>query len=217
MLKALLIDLDETLYRPQTGMLSAGDRAITAFIAARLGIGLQSADAIRVDLWRRYGTTAAGLEREHGIAQAECFAETIETVNPADYISPEPELAQMLEQLPLRLCLFTNSTQGYSERVLQALGIREQFTAIYDIASRDWRPKPEQQAYDAVMTALGLPPAEVGFVEDHVANILPARELGMTIFLMRQAHPAADYVLNDILDLGELLRRERLCGFGQPE
>ena len=67
MLKALLIDLDETLYRPQTGMLSAGDRAITAFIAARLGIDLQRADATRVDLWRRYGTTAAGLEREHGV------------------------------------------------------------------------------------------------------------------------------------------------------
>lgn len=211
MLKALLIDLDETLYRPQSGMLSAGDRAITAFIAARLGIDLQRADAIRVDLWRRYGTTAAGLEREYGIPQPECFEATIETVDPADYISPEPELARMLARLPLRLCLFTNSTQPYSERVLQALGIREQFATIYDIASRDWHPKPEPQAYDAVMSALGLPPAEVGFVEDHVTNIVPARELGMTVFLMRQAHPAAHYVLDDILDLGELLRREGLC------
>lgn len=214
MLKALLIDLDETLYRPQTGMLSAGDRAITAFIAARLGFDLQRADAIRVDLWRRYGTTAAGLEREHGVPQAECFAATIETVNPADYISPEPELAQMLARVPLRLCLFTNSTQPYSERVLQALGVREQFSTIFDIASRDWHPKPEQQAYDAVMSALGLPPEQVGFVDDHVANIPPARELGWTVFLMRQAHPAAHYVLDDILDLGELLRREGLCESG---
>ncbi|HCU36831.1 MAG TPA: hypothetical protein DGT21_15700 [Armatimonadetes bacterium] len=214
MLKALLIDLDETLYRPQTGMLSAGDRAITAFIATHLGIAAQQADSIRVDLWLRYGTTAAGFEREYGVAQADFYAATIETVDPTEYISPEPELAAMLAQLPLRLCLFTNATEAYAEGVLHALRVREQFSTIYDIASRDWCPKPEPRAYDTVMSALELPPAEVGFVEDHVANIPPARELGWTVFLMRQEHPAAHYVLDDILDLEALLRRERLCESG---
>ena len=217
MLKALLIDLDETLYRPHTGMLSAGDRAITAFIADHFGIGWDSADHIRVDLWRRYGTTAAGLEREYGVPQADFYAATIETVDPTQYISPEPELAAMLSALPLHICLFTNATRPYADGVLEALGLSGQFTSISDVSSRSWCPKPERQAYDVVMSALGLPPEQVGFVEDHVANIVPAAELGLTVFLMRQAHPAADYVLDDILDLGELLRRERLCEFGERQ
>jgi hypothetical protein len=37
-IEALLLDLDNTLYPPSSGLLEAGDALITAFIADRLGI-----------------------------------------------------------------------------------------------------------------------------------------------------------------------------------
>jgi putative hydrolase of the HAD superfamily len=214
MLKALLFDLDETLYRPRTGMLSAGDRAITGFIARRFDIGWQRADQIRADLWQRYGTTAAGLEREHGIPQQEFYTATIETVDAAEYVKADPALADMLSAISIPLHVFTNSTEPYAHRVLDTLGVREHFVSVLDISSRNWHPKPQPEAYEAIAGTLDCEPAELGFIEDHIPNIIPARRLGWTVFLMRETHPAAHYVLKDILDLGEVLREERLCEVG---
>lgn len=211
MLEALLFDLDETLYRPGTGMLQAGDRTITRFVSQALDIAHEEADRIRHDLWQRYGTSAAGLEVEHGIKQADVYAGSIETLDASQYITNDPELDDMLSRIRVPLYIFTNSTRPYCERVLDALGIRHHFEDIFDVTFTDWCPKPNSAAYTHIIQALGLPPECVGLVEDNAANLAPAVKLGMTTFLLRNGDDSADYVLDDILELYDILKRDQLC------
>lgn len=205
MLKALLFDLDETLYRPACGMLAAGDRRITDFLADRLGLSHEDANELRVHYYEKYGTTAAGCEIELDIPQAEFYARSVEQVDPDKYLSPAPKLQQMLAGLQAELFIFTNATSRYARRVLDILGVKQQFERIFDVEFTGWRPKPDPEAYTKVVEAVGRPAAECGLVEDNPANLPPARDLGMTTFLLRADHPDADYRLDDILDLPRLL------------
>ena len=216
MLRVLLVDLDETLYHPGTGMLPAGDRTISQYLAEFLDITVPEADELRVRLTVEYGTTAAGAEAEFGLPQQELYAGSVEQVDARRYVAAAPELDAMLAAIPAQLYIFTNATLRYSEGVLKALGIERHFERIFDVEFCGWRPKPAAEAYARVLAEVGVPAEEVGFVEDNAANIIPARELGMTTFLLRQEHEAADYTLADILELHALLREEGLC-FRQAE
>ncbi len=185
MLRALLFDLDETLYHPGTGMLPAGDRTISRYLAEFLDITVAEADELRVWLTVEYGTTAAGAEAEFGLPQRELYAGSVEQVDASRYVEPDPQLDAMLAAIPAQLYVFTNATRRYSEDVLKALGVERHFERIFDVEFCGWRPKPAAEAYARVLGEVGLPAEEVGMVEDNAVNIIPARELGMPTFLLR--------------------------------
>ncbi len=210
MLRALLIDLDETLYHPGTGMLPAGDKTISRYLAEFLGITVPDADELRVRLTVEYGTTAAGAEVEFGLPQQELYARSVEQVDASRYVAADPQLDAMLAAIPAELHIFTNATRRYAQGVLRALGVERHFAQIFDVEFCGWRPKPAAEAYARVLAEVGVPANEVGMVEDNAVNIIPARRLGMTTFLLRQEHEAAHYVLANILDLHALLHEQRL-------
>lgn len=211
MLKALIFDLDETLYRPDTGMLPAGDRLITDYLCRLRGLAWQQADRMRVQLTEQYGTTAAGVEAQFGIPQARFYADTVERVDPTAHLQPDPVLRQMLAAIPMPLYILTNATAPYTEAVLAALDLADPFDAVFTVESSGWRPKPAPEAYLAALQHLKLSAETVGMIEDNPANLVPAHELGMVTFLLRARHPAARYTLDDLLDLPQLLRRCNLC------
>lgn len=202
----LLLDLDNTLYDPACGLLSAGDRLITQFIARRLGLAEDEADRLRVRTWREYGATARGLEVEYGIPQHEFFAGSIERCAVAEYVQPWPELAAMLARLPQRILVFTNSTEAYARRVLERLGVAGLVERIFDIEYLGWRPKPERAGYERVLAELGVPAGRVALIDDTEANLEPAAELGMvTVKLGGDAAAPPHLHLPNLLDLPRLL------------
>ena len=200
-LTALLFDLDQTLYAPETGLLPAGDRRITDYLARRLDLPREQADAERRRLWREYGTTARGAEIEHGLPQRDLYVQSLEDLDPAEYLCRDEPLAAMLAGLEADLFVVTNSAASYAHKVLAALGVGHCFQRVFDIEALGWRPKPEHAAYHCVLEALGRPAAEVGMVEDFPWNLVPAQELGMfTIYLGTDA-AEADVTLTDLLHL----------------
>jgi putative hydrolase of the HAD superfamily len=210
-LSAILIDLDDTLYPPECGLLGAGDRRIAEFISRRLGLDLEEADALRRRLWRAYGTTARGLAVEHGIPAEEMCAEALESMDMASYLRPDPKLAEELRGLGVRLVLFTNSTRAYAEKVLEALGLRGVFEAILDIHFLAWEGKPSPKAFVQAMEFLGLDPSEVAVVDDNPPNLLAARQLGMTaVAVGPDAAEAGDIAIPGVHGLGPALRRHGL-------
>ncbi len=211
MLKALLFDLDETLYHPDSGMLQAGDRTITQYLCDEFGCDWGEAEQLRVGFTHRYGTTAAGVEAQFGTSQADFYAATVEQVDPTHYLRPAPELNAMLAAIPAQLHVFTNATRPYADGVLRALGITAHFAHVFDIEFAGWRPKPALQIYQRAIAVLDLPPEQIGIIEDNPANLVPACDLGMITFLLRQDHEAAHYSLSDILDLHDILCKEKLC------
>jgi len=205
LLTALLFDLDQTLYAPETGLLPAGDCRITDYLAHRLALPREEADAERRRLWRAYGTTARGAEIEYGLPQRDLYLHSLEDLDPTDYLCRDEPLAAMLLGLDADRFVLTNSAAGYAHRVLTALGIDHCFQRVFDIEALGWCPKPERSAYECVLAALGRPPAEVGMVEDFPWNLVPARELGMFTIYLGTEEAEADVSLADLLQLPETL------------
>ncbi len=201
-IEVLLLDLDNTLYPPEAGLIEAGDKFIADFIAQRLGLPWDEADALRVRTWIEYGATARGLEIEHGIPQREYFAGSIERVPVADYIDPDPALTETLAALPLRRYVFTNSTEVYAARVLDALGMAGIFEHVFHIEFCGGCPKPEMGAYEVVLDAIGVDATRVALVDDTEANLGPAVDLGMLTFKL--GAPPADERHVHLADLREI-------------
>lgn len=208
-LRAILFDLDNTLYDAGAGLQGLGDVRIRQWIERRLGLSEEEADALRVRTWRQYGTTARGLEVEFGIPQASFYQETIGQIDPREHIRSDPALAAMLAQLSADCYVFTNAPAVYAARVLEALGVRERFRGIFDIEHNGWHCKPEPEAYQMALEELGLPPDEVGLVEDNPRNLPPAVELGMFTVLLdnEEGEAQADLRIRTVADLAEALRR----------
>jgi putative hydrolase of the HAD superfamily len=202
-LTALLFDLDETLYAPATGLLQAGDRRITDYLAHHLDLPREQADSERRRLWREYGTTARGAEIEYGLPQRDLYVHSLEDLDPAEYLCRDEPLAQMLLGLEADRFVVTNSAANYAHRVLAALGLDHCFQRVFDIEALGWRPKPEEAAYQCVLEALGRPAAEVGMIEDFPWNLAPAQELGMFTVYLGPDGAEADVTLTDLLQLPE--------------
>jgi len=179
-MRAILVDLDETLYAPGDGLIRTVDSRITAFIAGHCGLPWDRADRLRVELWREHGTTARGLNLLYDIPQREVYRYAVDAVDPAEHVAADPQLAQALSRLSAPCYIFTNATRAYAARVLEALGVGDNFAGIFDIEFADYHPKPSRLFYERVVGALGLPPDRLAFVEDNAGNFGPALRLGMS-------------------------------------
>lgn len=207
-LKAILFDLDNTLYDASRGLQEAGDRRITAYIMRELGLPHNEADALRTRTWRQYGTTARGLQAEYGLPPKPLYDWAISQLEPAEYLYPEPRLAAMLASFEAGCHVFTNAPEQYARKVLAALGVARFFGQVFDIERHAWVCKPERGIYEQALADLGLPAAQVALIEDNPRNLVPAAEMGMlTVWLRRDDEPgAADLIIPDILRLADALR-----------
>jgi len=202
----ILFDLDNTLYHPGSGLLEAGDRTITRFIADRLQMPWDEADELRRRTWREYGATARGLEIEFGVPQREFFAGSVERVPIDEYLRPQPELRSMLEALPQRLYVFTNAPSVYARRTLEALGIADLIEDVFDIETTGGLPKPECRCYDQVLEQIDAPPERVALLEDTEPNLEPAANLGLVTIKVGPPPPDGDHLyIEELMDLPALL------------
>ena len=209
-LRAILFDLDDTLYHPASGLQEAGDRRFNAWIADNLKLPPEEADALRVRTWKQYGATARGLQAEYGIDPRVVYDYAVDRLEPAMYLHPDPELDRMLGTLTVACHVFTNATATYAAKVLETLGIAGHFDKIFDIRYSDWLSKPEPAIYRRIADDLGLAPAQIALVEDNPRNLAPARALGMLTVLVgagETPEDRADVRVPEITDLVRGLER----------
>jgi len=172
-----VIDLDQTLYDAGCGIFARMDRRINAFIMDRLGVSWQKADRLRLDYWRRYGSTLRGLMLHHGIDPEPYLCE-VHDVQPEELIKPDPALDAALGRIAARKVIHTNAIAEYAERVLAALGIRHHFAAIYDIRFDGYRPKPNRHSLLRIIEREGAVPERTLVVDDQPENLEIAKALG---------------------------------------
>lgn len=178
-----IFDLDNTLYPPTSHLFDQIDRRITETIGKILGLPRDQAYVVQKDYYHRYGTSLRGLMAEHGVDPEVYLA----AVHDIDYsvLTPDPELKAGLAGLPGRRIVYTNGTTSHAERVLERLGVTDQFSAIFDIRDGDFWPKPHPVSYDTLIAREGIAPARAAFVEDSLKNLLPAAERGMRTVWLR--------------------------------
>jgi len=202
----LLFDLDNTLYPPERELFRLIDVRINRFMIEQVGIPAPAVDGLRRDYWQAYGVTLQGLIRHHGV-DPEVYLHYVHDVDVHARLDPDPALREMLATLPQRKVVFTNGSLCHAERVLDALGITDQFEAVYDIRIANYLPKPYPEPYLAVLGNLGVSAGHCVMIEDTRDNLRTAKGLGMTTVLVGggAAPEFVDLHLPDVRALGGVL------------
>jgi putative hydrolase of the HAD superfamily len=177
-----IFDLDNTLYPPECEFMALIDARMTAFVVRETGLPHAEARALQRRYLDEHGTTLAGLVAYHGI-DPHVFLDEVHDVS-LDRLKPDRHLKRGLKRLPGRRLVFTNGSAVHAERVLEKLGVRPLFEAVFHLEAADFTPKPKPAAYRALIEAHGVEPRSSAFFEDSERNLKPAADLGMTTVLV---------------------------------
>ena len=184
-----VFDLDNTLYPPRYRLFDQIEVRMTAWVMDALKIGRTEANRLRQLYWDRYGTTLAGLMREHGVDPGPYLT----AVHDIDFsvLPADPALAAAIARLPGRRVVYTNACAPYAHRVLAARGLNGLFDAVYGIEHAGFLPKPERAAFEVIFAADGLNPATAAMFEDDTRNLRAPHAMGMrTVHVADQPTPA---------------------------
>jgi putative hydrolase of the HAD superfamily len=201
--RAVVFDLDNTLYAPQSGLFAAIDARIGIFIQERLGLSAAAAEQMRHRFRSRYHITLRGLMVEHGIDPGD-YLDFVHAVPVDLLLAPDPRLRDLLDRLGCPAHIFTNGSREHALRVLGRLGVTACFGEIFDIAATGYLPKPEPAAFRLVLRTLGLEPREVLYVDDLPRNLATAADLGMTTVLISPQAPGEASLRHWARDLDQL-------------
>lgn len=208
-----VFDLDNTLYPASNGLMAEVSARMTQFVANVLGVAADAALVEQKQLFRKHGTTLRGLMEKYAVDPCS-FLDFVHQVD-YDQVEPSPSLASALLALPGRKFIFTNASTAHAERVLDRLGIIQQFEGVFDVAAASWQPKPHPTAYQTLVDQHQITPSRTVMVEDIAPNLEPAATLGMTTVWLHHDDAVApawtlpsgssDYVDHKIGDLTEWL------------
>ena len=202
-IRTWVFDLDNTLYPPSARLFDQIEVKMTAYVMAALGVAEPEANRLRKHYWAEYGTTLAGLMREHGVDPAP-YLTTVHEISLAA-LTPDPELRAGIAALPGRRIVYTNGSAPYAERVIAARGLSGLFDAIYGVEHAEFHPKPERVAFEAVFARDGLAAARAAMFEDDARNLEAPHAMGMRTIHVAPAPEPAPYIHHHTDDLAAFL------------
>lgn len=180
----LLFDLDGTLYPNNNGIWDAIAARMEDYMHAFLGLPREEIPAIREDYYHQYGTTLKGLLIHHNIDPYQ-YLNFVHAIPLDDYIGTDPRLRESLQSITLPKWIFTNADTNHAVRVLDKLGVSDQFEGILSIDSLDFLNKPEPVAFEAALQALHNPnPHACVLIDDIPKNLISAKQFGLRTILI---------------------------------
>jgi putative hydrolase of the HAD superfamily len=203
-----LFDLDNTLHDASHAIFPTISANMNVFIARVLGSDLTPAtqemvNAARIGYWKRYGATLLGMIRHHNVSAAEFLHETHDLADLRGMMRFERGLGRLLKRLPGRKILLTNAPTRYSSDVMRHLGLRRHFSHHIAIENMhvhgQLRPKPSKLMLRRLLRKHGVAAQRCILVEDTLANLRSAKQVGMrTVWItqyLRMADPSGKAAL----------------------
>ncbi len=195
-----IFDLDNTLYPSDSYLFPQICARITAFVQRRMSLDAEAAYALRRRLYLEHSTTLRGLMIEFDV-DPDDYLDYVHDID-VNVLMPNPALDQALAALPGDKVIFTNGTEPHAERILQRLGIRAHFSAIYDVVAANYVPKPDITIYHDMIDQHGIETEGAVMVEDMAVNLAPAADLGITTVLVcepeDERHDHVDFHVEDL-------------------
>jgi putative hydrolase of the HAD superfamily len=200
-----VFDLDNTLYPPHMRLFDQIEVRMTDWVMQALQVDRARADHLRAYYWRTYGTTLAGLMREHDVDPGPYLTD----VHDIDFsvLLPDPDLAGSIAKLPGRKIIYTNACAPYAEKVLAARGLAGLFDAVYGVEHAEFHPKPDALAFATVFARDGLAPSSAAMFEDDTRNLAVPHALGMRTVHVAPEPAPADHIHHHTDDLAAFLAR----------
>jgi putative hydrolase of the HAD superfamily len=178
MMKMILLDVDDTLYPKGTGPFARVNARIDGYVMSVCRVDLPAARAVRKTYIQQYGSTMQGLMRDYGIDPGH-YLKDVHDVPVENLLARDPELYDALKGLGKELVVFSNGSYEYASRILCALGIETLISDLFTIEYMDFIPKPLAWPYHKAMELYGRKNHEIIAVDDSLANINTALDLGM--------------------------------------
>jgi len=189
-----IFDLDNTLHDADPHIFPHINRSMTAYLETHLGLACDDANRLRTHYWRRYGATLLGLMRHHGIDPGHFLRETHRFSELERMVLRNPLLRSVLQRLPGRKLVFSNSPVHYSRAVLALLRVADLFDDVFCIEHTEYQPKPDRRGFLRLLRKHSLQPRRCIMVEDNLANLKTAKRLGMRTVWVSIAARAPSYV-----------------------
>jgi len=202
-----VFDLDNTLYPPEMRLFDQIEQRMTQYVMRQLGVDQPQANHLRKTYWARYGTTLAGLMREHQI-DPEPYLHEVHDID-FSVLAPDPDLAKHIAALPGRRIIYTNGSAPYAQNVLAARGLAGLFDAVYGVEHASFRPKPEREAFEQVFTRDGIDTRTAAMCEDEPRNLAAPHAMGMRTVLVAPAPLPAPHIHHHTNDLAGFLAQLR--------
>jgi len=176
-IRTLLIDLDDTLYPHDCGVWEMIRTRMQHYMLEEMGLPPEQVPELRHRLWKQYGTTLRGLQAEFEV-DVEDFLDYVHDVPVEEHIPVDSNLYRVLQELPHRKFIFTNAYTAHAKRVLDHLGVSDQFEGIIDIY--------------AMMPYI---PEKCLLVDDSPDNLATAKALGMaTMSIGAHRHDGSPHI-----------------------
>jgi len=202
-----IFDLDNTLHDARSRIFPAMHDQINAFLRRQFDVDDAGANTMREHFWRTYGTTLEGLWRHHAVHPRRFLAETHVFPELADMVVRENALKHALERLGGTKLVFSNAPRHYVEQVLQAIGLKRYFDAVYTIEDARYRGKPSLHGFHFLLRKHNLDPHRCAFVDDMLENLRTAHRLGMTTVWVSPLRRSVSFVDVRVASVTELPRR----------
>lgn len=179
---AWIFDLDHTLYTTNAAEQAEMEERICRYVQRHFGLPRDQAWEIQKGYLRDYGSTLAGMIRNHHI-DPDAYHDEVNDLE-ALALAPDAALRAGLERLPGRRFVFTNNCGRFARSVLTRLGVEDLFAGIVDVKAMDFILKPSPKAFETLVALSGLAPERAALFDDSPRNLIPARALGMrTVWL----------------------------------
>jgi len=204
---AILIDLDDTIYPSSSGIWTLIGQRIGVYMHEKVGIDSELVPFLRRELFLKYGTTMRGLKVLYDIDESD-YLRFVHDVPIEQILSPNPNLRETLERIPIKKYIFTNADSQHANRVLNALDIQNCFTDIIDIIKISPFCKPQKEAFSQALDLINEQlPQNCIFIDDSFHNTKIAKELGFfTIYIGQETDSTKfDARIGQLKDLDKIL------------
>lgn len=213
----IILDLDGTLYNFDnsdsmnfTSSRFYGEikKRVCTFLSKRLGITEDSTRELYESVKTEFnGEVSLGLESKFGIDRYEFFGETW-NLDPDQFIQRANRLP-LIQSLNGTTTFLTSAPRVWASEVLKYLNLEGYQDRLFTGEPNIRKPNP--LIFRQICDSFGFSPLEAISVGDQLAtDITPARSLGMKTVLVRGNSAKADYCINSVDELPELLGRIKI-------
>jgi putative hydrolase of the HAD superfamily len=157
-----------------------------------LDVDKVTADKMRAEYWKKYGTSLAGLMRNYNI-DPDDFLNTVHDID-FSVLPKDINLLEALNNLPGRKLIYTNGTASYAREVLKYRGLLDVFNEIYGIEHAAYVPKPFPKAFEIIFSKASVVHNRSAMFEDEVRNLEVPYKLGLKTILVSDVQSNKKYV-----------------------
>ncbi|XP_057960288.1 uncharacterized protein LOC131152429 isoform X2 [Malania oleifera] len=215
----LLFDLDDTLYSAKLGIAETCRKNIDEFLIEKCGFSENKASSLRVELFKKYGSSLAGL-RVKTFSFHLSINSFVHGKLPYQLIKPDSQLRNLLRSITQRKIIFTNSDRNHAIEVLKRLGVDDCFDQIICFEtmnpniSKSSRPdeypvvlKPSPTAMKIALDVVGFDPRRTLFLDDNPRNVAAGKAVGFCTVLVGKTTKSkeSDYVLETVNNLAQIV------------